>query len=57
MFTVKIKLGNAAMQTAEDIAEALRRLADKVESADVESDRGVVMDLNGNQVGSWEITA
>jgi hypothetical protein len=57
MFKLEIRLGNAAMQTAEDVAEALRRLADKVEAADIESDRGRVMDLNGNRVGDWEITA
>jgi hypothetical protein len=33
MFTLKIKLGNDAMQTGADVAEALREVADYVESS------------------------
>ena len=54
-FKVRIRLGNEAMQTAEDLADALRRLAEKVERADVSGDHGVIMDTNGNRVGTWDI--
>jgi hypothetical protein len=50
-FTLRIELGNAAMQLAGDVAEALRRVADDVEAGETS---GVVMDANGNTVGGWE---
>ena len=63
-FTLRIKLGNAAMQTPEDVAEALRKTAEYVEGVgsyegDDEEvrwhlDAGNIRDLNGNTVGSWD---
>lgn len=49
-FTVKIELGNAAMMDLEDVARALRRIADRLEAG---SDGGKVMDTNGNSVGTF----
>ena len=49
--TITIRFGNAAMQTVEDAAEALERVAEKLRNG---SEPGYVMDLNGNKVG--EIT-
>lgn len=52
-FVLKIKLGNEAMQSAEDVAWALRHLAHRLEEPGPTS--GKVMDLNGNVVGSWTL--
>ena len=51
-FTLEITLGNDAMQTTEDIADALQRTASKLESG---YRTGNIMDLNGNSVGSYAI--
>jgi hypothetical protein len=49
-FTVKIYLGNDAMQTPEDVADALRRVAEQLENGTTE---GSIRDINGNTVGSF----
>lgn len=57
-FKLVIQLGNDAMSTAQDIAGALRTLADKLGTDDyngVLAFDGVVVDDNGNKVGSWAI--
>jgi len=55
MFNVDIVLGNDAMQTAADVAEALRRLADRLEAYSHDGALlGRIYDTNGNCVGSWE---
>jgi hypothetical protein len=58
-FTLKIELGNDAMQTRADIEAALRNLGknlrymcDPPEAGDSDG----IMDYNGNKVGSWEVT-
>ncbi len=51
-FNLRIELGNAAMQTPEDIADALRSVANKLESGNTE---GSIRDLNGNTVGEFKI--
>lgn len=50
IFTVEITLGNDAMLTAEDVAAALRTIANKLETG---NHKGRVMDVNGNTVGSY----
>ncbi len=59
-FTLTIELGNDAMQTGRDVAEALHTVADKVAklgSRHPEEDYGNrVGDLNGNKVGEWGFT-
>lgn len=52
-FKLKINLGSDAMQLTEDIAEALHRVAYRVEQHD--DDKGVILDINGNTVGEWSI--
>jgi len=53
-FTLKITLGNEAMQTGSDIARALRDIADDIEDQDQMSGTGGnIMDDNGNSVGKW----
>lgn len=61
-FTLTIRLGNAAMQTGEDIADALRNAADKLADGygmdylDEWTGLGAaVYDANGNKVGRWGI--
>jgi hypothetical protein len=55
VFILKIRLGNAAMQTQDDVAMALSALALKM-SGDGDDD-GVIMDFNGNKVGEWKFRA
>jgi len=58
-FKVEIKLGNAAMLTGEDVAQALAEVADKLHQSydDLRiGDGRLIFDYNGNDVGSWEVT-
>ena len=62
-FSLTIKLGNEAMQTGHDVAEALRRIAIQIDvDCDVDfagwncdADQGKVFDANGNSVGTWGV--
>lgn len=65
-FTLNIELGNAAMQTTYDVAQALRKLAEYVEGVGEwgsdeaggliwHLDAGSIRDENGNTVGGWEL--
>lgn len=51
-FVLKIKLGNDAMQTQGDIAEALINAAHRIEYNGLD---GVIMDVNGNSVGYYNL--
>jgi hypothetical protein len=51
-FTLTVELGNAAMSTPEDVADALREVADALEAG---ASSGIVRDVNGNTVGRWEL--
>lgn len=55
---VTIRLGNDAMQTGEDLSDALRVIASDVKYLGTLS-RGThavtVLDVNGNRVGQWKI--
>ena len=52
-FKLEIKLGNDAMQTVSDIAEALKRVA--VGNIHNGQNTGRIFDDNGNTVGTWSI--
>jgi hypothetical protein len=57
-FNFTLRLGNAAMQTNGDVADALRRTADlfaRYGSEPVVPERAKVRDLNGNTVGEWTV--
>ncbi len=57
-FTLKITLGNDAMQTTGQIAKALRTVADKIGPkwrVTPLPEEHKIMDLNGNTVGFWEV--
>lgn len=51
-FTLTIELGNDAMQTGADIADALRRVAARQEEWERGTD-GAIRDENGNTVGRY----
>lgn len=51
-FTLRIKLGNEAMQNAKDVADALSLIANDVRY--MYSDN--ILDYNGNKVGEWGFT-
>lgn len=58
-FQLTIRLGNDTMQTARDLAEALRDAAQIVESYyNGLSKDGLhsIRDVNGNTVGQWQVT-
>lgn len=58
-FTLKINLGNEAMQTGYDIAYAVRdvafRLQDYGNLESMKSCKGTIQDINGNAVGLWSV--
>jgi hypothetical protein len=53
-FNLTIDGGNDAMQTGDDVAAALRTIADKIAAGDW---TGGVRDENGNTVGDWRFTS
>ena len=57
-FTLKIRLGNSAMSTWVDIANAVRSVADDIPQCDEPATKygAVVMDDNGNRVGEWSVS-
>ena len=61
-FTLEIELGNDAMQTYADIQGSIDHTltavcftagADPITEVD---DGGILVDVNGNRVGEWEVT-
>ena len=53
-FKLEIRLGNDAMQTHDDIANALEEVATKVHNG---CTHGYVRDINGNTVGDFSVSA
>lgn len=53
-FTLNIELGNAAMQSGPDVANALERVWTEVDDGHTE---GTIRDLNGNTVGVYGFEA
>ena len=56
-FSMQIELGNDAMQTYADIAQATRRIfADFANHHEEATDgAGRIYDANGNKVGTWQV--
>lgn len=54
-FVLSVDLGNAAMQTKDDVADALMAVAKRIrrEGSDQRADKHSVTDLNGNSCGQW----
>ncbi len=58
-FTIKIQLGNDAMRSEADIANALRDIAGKIFHGHIslkEPNETTIRDENGNRIGSVAIT-
>jgi hypothetical protein len=52
-----IELGNDAMQTPREVADAIRRALSRRDPDKPLTDpeaAGVILDVNGNRVGRWE---
>lgn len=55
-FTLRIELGNAAMQYPDDVAAVLRQLADRLSGCVWFSpDSEPIHDVNGNRIGQWSV--
>lgn len=59
-FSATIHLGNDAMSTPLDVAEALRKIADRLDGYAVGEVEGLgcfqtIHDANGNDVGRWKL--
>jgi len=56
-FSLEIELGNEAMQSAGDVAEALRESATRIGIGQFSPDgeTGRIYDVNGNTVGRWQV--
>lgn len=57
-FVLEIDLGNDAMQTPQEVGDALDRLSEKFarRGNDFHPDEGgVILDNNGNTVGGWRL--
>ena len=54
-FTLRITLGNEAMQTPEDVGDALWAVANRLNYG-MDRSNGEILDYNGNKVGEWEFT-
>ena len=54
-FTLRIKMGNDAMQTPEDVANRLLAVANRLNYG-MDRQSGKILDYNGNKVGEWEFT-
>ena len=52
-FMLRIQMGNAAMGTLDDIAEALEQVVKGLREGT--EGYGIIRDLNGNRVGSYKI--
>ena len=64
-FTLDIDMSNAAFDTSEngvgnvpEVTRILRKLAALLDNVDVLTDQngGTLFDVNGNSVGSWDVT-
>jgi hypothetical protein len=58
-FQLTITLGNDAMLNEQDLADAIRRVAQSVEQFEIVAGStiigGTTRDDNGNKVGSWVV--
>lgn len=52
-FTTRINLGNAAMSSPRDVAEALRKVAAQLDDDASGYPEGLIRDDNGNTVGRY----
>ena len=55
-FILKINLGNDAMCTHIHVARALKEISDRFNYSSEDYPKGKIFDVNGNAVGSWQVT-
>ena len=55
VFSATIRLGDDAMLTAADVAAALRKIADRLESEGTTGTFQTILDANGSDVGRWKL--
>lgn len=55
MFNLKFSIDNAAFQNGDGREEIARILEETVEQIKNGRNQGSIMDINGNDVGSWSI--
>ncbi len=53
-FALTIKLGNDAMRTLEDVADALESVARSLRVGTCYGQTRPIHDINGNRVGEWK---
>lgn len=60
-FTLEIELGNDRMQSCSDIGLALQAVTEKLFERELDSPvsglKHYILDLNGDIVGKWEVSA
>lgn len=54
-FTLEIELGNDAMQSAEDVFDAIASFGDTNPTPFSGGESHIIRDRNGNKVGKWEV--
>jgi len=56
-YKLEIELGNEAMLSGADVADALRAVADRidVDQPMIEQHNYGISDRNGNRVGTWSV--
>jgi hypothetical protein len=54
-YKVTVRLGNEAMQNADDVAEALRAVANRLRREGLNRHAAAVWDANGNRVGQAKL--
>lgn len=56
-FKLEIELGNDAMQSGRDVADALNNVAFQLQDVTMRLEEmgGMVVDENGNTVGAWQV--
>ena len=52
-FRCEFDMDNAAFENPDEAARLLRKIADRVT---IQEDSGNIRDINGNTVGTWEVT-
>ena len=59
--SITIELGNETMSRYDDVADALAKLAETLRHGTDDlvgaAEAGRIRDINGNTVGTWEVTA
>jgi len=55
-FTLEIELGNDAMQSAQDVFDAIEHYGDTNPEPFEGGESSIIRDINGNTVGRWDVS-